>query len=90
METHLAEFVRLIRAYLRGEARWDDVHDFAVEMEWKENAELPEQLKEPLEALHFTFLTADERDNAQFRKDQKEITKLVEDFDKVLNKTELK
>jgi len=90
METHLAEFVRLIRSYLRGEVRWNDVHDFAVEMEWKGNAEFPEQLKEPLQALHFAFLTADERDDAQFRKDRKEITKLVQDFDKVLNKTELK
>ena len=90
METHMVEFVRLIRAYLRGEVRWDDVHDFAVEMEWKGNAEFPKQLKEPLEALHFTFLTADERDDAQFRKDREEITKLVQALDNVLNKTELK
>jgi hypothetical protein len=90
MERHLVEFVRLIRAYLRGEVRWDEVHQFAVEMEWKGNAEFPEQLKEPLQALHFAFLTADERDDAQFRKDREEIANLVQDLDKVLNKTELK
>jgi len=50
-------------------------------MEWANAANFPSQLRKPLEALYAAFLTADERDDPQFRLDRSEIAKLVSDLD---------
>lgn len=39
-------------------------------------------MRKPLEALHIAFLTADEKDDPQFRMDRTEIVKLVEDLER--------
>lgn len=79
--TNIVEFERLVRAYVAGEAPWDAVHKYAIEMEWASATDFPPQLRQPLEALHAAFLTADERDDPQFRLDRSEIAKLVSDLD---------
>jgi hypothetical protein len=76
------EFERLVRAYLAGNADWDDVHKVAIEMEWANAADFPTQLREPLEALYMAFLTADGKDDPQFRMDRSEIFQLLEDLDR--------
>jgi hypothetical protein len=70
----------LVRAYLAGLITWDDVHRFAIEMEWTgtSGADIGEA---PLEALYVAFLTADSKDATQFRKDKNEIRELVDDLD---------
>ena len=60
---------------------WDTVHSYAIEMEWTNATDFPPQLRQPLEALHMAFLTADEKDDPQFRLDRSEILKLLNDFD---------
>jgi len=50
-------------------------------MEWTNAIDFPPQLRQPLEALHAAFLTADEKDDPQFRLDRSEISKLVIDLD---------
>ncbi len=79
---NVIEFERLVRAFLAGAARWDDVHQLAVEMEWTNVTDFPARLRKPLEALHMAFLTADERDDPQFRMDRADIAKLVDDLDR--------
>jgi hypothetical protein len=78
---NIIEFERLVRAYVAGEVPWDTVHHYAVEMEWTNAIDFPSQLRQPLEALHAAFLTADERDDPQFRLDRSEIAKLVSELD---------
>jgi hypothetical protein len=78
---NIIEFERLVRAYVAGEVRWDTVHRYSIEMEWANAIDFPSQLRQPLEALHAAFLTADERDDPQFRLDRSEIAKLLGDLD---------
>jgi hypothetical protein len=78
---NIIEFERLVRAYLAGEVPWDTVHKYAIEMEWAGATDFPHQLRQPLEALHAAFVTADERDDPQFRLERSEISKLVDDLD---------
>lgn len=78
---NIIEFERLVRAYVAGEVPWDTVHGYAIEMEWTNATDFPPQLSQPLEAFHTAFLTADERDDPQFRLDRSEISKLVNDLD---------
>jgi hypothetical protein len=80
-KTNIVEFERLIRAYVDGKVPWDAVHEYAVEMEWTNATDFPPPLKQALEALYMVFLTADERDDPQFRLDRPEISKLVSDLD---------
>jgi hypothetical protein len=82
MKPNIIEFERLVRAYLAGTVDWREVHQFAIEMEWTNATDFPIHLRKPLEALHMTFLTADEKDDPQFRMDRSEIQKLVDDLDK--------
>lgn len=78
---NILEFERLVRAYLAEEVPWDTVHGYTIEMEWANATDFPPQLRQPLEALHMAFLTADERDDPQFRVDRSEISKLVNDLE---------
>jgi hypothetical protein len=78
---NIIEFERLVRAYVAGGVPWDAVHGYAVEMEWTKAIDFPFQLRQPLEALHAAFLTADEKDDPQFRLNRSEISKLVIDLD---------
>ncbi|HEY2392830.1 MAG TPA: hypothetical protein VGK22_16765 [Candidatus Angelobacter sp.] len=78
---NIIEFERLVRAYVAGEASWDTVHEYAVEMEWANATDFPVQLRKPLDALHMAFLATDENDDLQFRLDRSEISKLISDLD---------
>ncbi len=82
-EFSVKEFERLVRAYLAGKVRWDDVHRHAIEMEWKGSVEFPDDVREPLVHLHMLFLTADEADDAQFRAGVDEIADIVRRLDEV-------
>ena len=79
---NIIDFERLIRAYLAGEVNWDSVHKYAVEMEWGNATDFPLSLREPLEALHMAFLTADGKDDSQFRADREELSKLLDSLDR--------
>jgi hypothetical protein len=78
----IQKFENLVRAYLAGSVDWNQVHNFAVEMEWENTASFPSELQKPLNNLHMAFLTADEQDESQFRLERIEIAKLVEDLDR--------
>jgi hypothetical protein len=82
MQPNIIEFERLVRAFLAGTVDWREVHQFAIEMEWTNTTDFPIQLRKPLESLHMAFLTADERDDPQFRMDRSEIQKLVDDLER--------
>jgi hypothetical protein len=71
-------FEQLVREYLRGEVAWNQVHEFAIELEWQGAAE---EIPKGLDDLYFAFLTADERDDSQFRMSRSEMAKLIEQFD---------
>ena len=81
VKPNIVEFERLVRAYLAQEVAWDAVHQYAVEMEWQSATDFPLDLKEPLDALHMAFL-ADGKDDPQFRANQTEILKFLNDLDK--------
>ena len=82
LRPNIIEFERLIRAYVAREVSWEEVHKFAVEMEWAGATDFPTRLQKPLEALHMAFLAADERDDPQFRMDRSDVSKLLDDLDK--------
>ena len=77
MTPNIIEFERLVRAYLEGSASWDCVHKFAIKMEVANATDFPAHLQESLNSLHMAFLTADEKDDAQFRLDREEIAELL-------------
>jgi hypothetical protein len=74
---NVIELEPLARAYVSGEVPWNAVHDYAIEMEWSGVNDFPAILRDPLEALHAAFLTADERDDPQFRADKEEVASLL-------------
>jgi hypothetical protein len=80
-KANILEFERLVRAYLEGTTTWDIVHQFAIDLEVSNATDFPQQWREPLEALHMAFLTADERDDPQFRLDRSEISKLLDELE---------
>ena len=82
LKPNLIEFERLARAYLVGEVPWDAVHQYAIEMEWKNAMDFPVGLQSQFTALHSAFLTADEKDDPQFRRLPSEIAKLLDDLDR--------
>ena len=82
MRPTVTDLKRLVRAYLEGQARWDEVHQLAIEMEWTSATDFPEPLRKPLEALHMAFLAADEKDDPQFRIDRAEVAKLFEELER--------
>lgn len=75
-------FEDAVRNYLNGLRDWDSVHQLALDME-VEGVEFPAELRRPMEELHSVFLTADSRDDPQFRADRKEISKLLEAIDRL-------
>jgi hypothetical protein len=77
----LKELVRLARAFLAGNARWNDVHRHAVEIEWKGEIGFPPESSDALEELHMLFLTADEGDDPQFRADRETVAALLRRVD---------
>jgi hypothetical protein len=79
---NIVEFERLVRAYLDGTASWDRVHKFAIELEVVNASDFPTHLRKPLDALHMAFLTADEKDDPQFRMDREEVSKLLADLER--------
>ena len=79
---NIVEFERLVRAYVEGAASWDCVHKYAIELEVANATDFPPHLREPLGALHMAFLTADERDDPQFRLGREEVSKLLGDLEK--------
>jgi hypothetical protein len=78
---NVVEFERLVRAYLDGTVSWDSVHKFAIELEVASASDFPLHLRKPLDALHMAFLTADEKDDPQFRMDREEVSKLLRDLE---------
>ena len=79
MSTNQLGFESLVRKYLSGETDWETVHKYAVQMEWENKAEFP--ARHPLDELHMIFLTADTKDDPQFRADRTEIAALLSQLD---------
>lgn len=70
------QFEVAVRDYLSGLRDWDSVHQLALDME-VEGVEFPEEVRRPMEELHLVFLTADSKDDSQFRADREEISNLL-------------
>ncbi len=77
-------FETAVRDYLTGLRDWNSVHQLALDME-VEGLDFPAEVRRPMEELDLMFLTADSRDDPQFRADQKEISKLLKEIDGVRN-----
>ena len=77
-------FETAVRDYLTGLRDWDSVHQLALDME-VEGVDFPAEIRRPMEELHLVFLTADSRDDPQFRADRKEISKLLTEIDRLRN-----
>lgn len=70
----------LARDYVAGRVDWEEVHRCAIQMESENAAEfLPGQ--DVLEELHSIFLTADAKDDPQFRANRGEIAALLSKLD---------
>ena len=70
----------LVRDYVARRVDWEAVHRYAIQMECENTAEfLPGQ--DVLEELHLIFLTADAKDDPQFRADRGEIAALLSKLD---------
>jgi hypothetical protein len=82
MMPNVVEFERLVRDYVAGCTTWNTVHDYAVEMEWKNVLDFHTNIREELSALHMAFMSADEGDDPQFRLDRSEIQKLIDDLNR--------
>jgi hypothetical protein len=74
-------FVTLVREYLAGKVEWDAVHQFAIEMEWKNVADFRSGAS-PLNELHMIVL-ADSKDDPQFRADRSEIEELLTQVERI-------
>jgi hypothetical protein len=72
-------FEKMVRDYLAGNLEWEAVHQMAVQMEYENQAEFPDSA--PLQELHTVFLTADARDDPQFRAERSEIEELLAALD---------
>ena len=83
MKPNILEFERLVREYISGDAAWEEVHKYAVEMEWQNATDFPRHLQKPLEELHLVFL-ADEQDDPQFLLSRSEVSKLLEALDRAV------
>jgi hypothetical protein len=70
----------LARDYVAGRVDWHKVNQYAIQMELENAAEfLPGQ--QILEELHSIFLTADAKDDPQFRASRNEIADLLDKLD---------
>lgn len=81
-------FEKAVRDYLTGLSDWDTVHQLALQME-VDGFEFPPEVRRPMEELHLAFLTADSKDDPQFRADRKEISDLLTDIDNLRNDAEV-
>lgn len=75
------QFENTVRDYIAGKTDWGTVHQLAVEMEYRNEAEFPNCA--PLQELHTIFLTADAKDDPQFRAGREEIVELLAAVDKL-------
>ena len=79
---HASIFETAVRDYLGGLRDWDSVHQLALDME-VEGVDFPAEVRRPMEDLHWIFLTADSRDDPQFRADREEISELLTEVDRL-------
>jgi hypothetical protein len=70
------DFESLVRDFLAGRKRWDDVHNFVIEAEWKGETDFPPGTPDALKDLYAAFL-ADSKDDPQFLLSGDEIRKLL-------------
>lgn len=87
MTSAVEQFEKLVRGYLAGKVDWEAVHQQAIQMEWENKAEFPAEFPQ-LEELHLIFVTADSKDDPQFRADKSEISALISDLDQLRHKTQ--
>jgi hypothetical protein len=71
------DFESLVRDFLAGRKRWDDVHNFVIEAEWKGETDFPPGTADALKDLYFAF-PADSEDDPQFLLSKAEIEKLLD------------
>lgn len=82
MNTSPWQFENLVREYVAGQVDWEAVHQYAVQLEYENKAQFPPG-RELLNELHLIFLTADEKDDPQFRADRTEIAALLSRLDAI-------
>ena len=46
MKPNIVEFERLVREFVSGNATWDEIHNYAVEMEWTNALDSPPKRQE--------------------------------------------
>jgi hypothetical protein len=80
VEQEIEHFEKMVRDYLAGNVSWNAVHNLAIQLEVENKADFPSDYK-ALQELHTIFLTADEKDDPQFRAGQDEITVLLWELD---------
>jgi len=73
----LIDFEALIRDFLAGKKRWDDVHSFVIESEWNSETDFPPGTTDALKDLYFAFLP-DSEDDPQFLLSKDEIQELLD------------
>jgi hypothetical protein len=81
MNSSPGKFENAVRDYIAGNVDWETVHQLAVDMEYRNEAAFPTCA--PLQELHTIFLTADSKDDSQFRADRQEIVELLAAADKL-------
>lgn len=75
------KFENAVRDYLAGKLDWDSVHELALMLESENQIDFPPEIRRPLEELHLIFLTADSKDDPQFRADRQDIANLLAEID---------
>ena len=81
-------FEKAVRDYLNGLRDWDSIHQLALQME-VDRFEFPTELRKPLEELHSAFLTADSKDDPQFRADRNEISQSLAEIERLRKNAEV-
>jgi hypothetical protein len=76
----LIEFERLVRDYLADKKKWDDVHDFVIESEWKGETDFPLGAPAVMRDLYSAFL-ADAKDDPQFLCSKSELKEMLKKLD---------
>ena len=72
-------FESLVRDFLAGKKSWDAVHNFVIDAEWANAADIPASYPDVLRELQWAFLS-DSEDDPQFVLSKAEIREL---FDKL-------
>ena len=73
----LIDFETLVRDYLADRKKWDDVHNFVIESEWKGETDFPPGTPAAMRDLYFAFL-ADANDDPQFLRSKSELREMLE------------